>query len=116
MTDLLSTPRSCEKKQEICPEYQQASDLISHYNRLYSEKNKDMPHLPEWALHAIYEHFVSTDALVESMSCRKEFLRQFMITHRGAALDCFFDQILAVDSKTRQYLIYKPKFKRDKDV
>lgn len=111
MTTLLSISQPHQTAQIFCGDYQQASDLIDHYESLYNKDSKEIPYLPVWALNAIFQHFANTKTLIESMGRRKEFLCQFMLTHRGAALDCFFDNIIATDLKTGQYLIYRPHYK-----
>lgn len=108
MTNLLTISQPNETPQVFCVIYQQATDLIEYYNSLSALNNKAVPDLPEWALNAIFEHFNNTDTPVITMANKQNFLCQFMITHRGAALDCFFDNIIATDSKSFQYLIYRP--------
>ena len=79
-------------------------DFINHYNEIRTSKSV----LPEWALKQIF-CFLRTnkpDGVLHDE--HNKFLREFFVTHRGAAMDCFFDNIVHQDTSSGQYLIYTP--------
>lgn len=86
--------------------YKNLSDFTENNGHLSEDSELLATCLPAWALEAIFEHFTGLNAPVVRVTSKHDFMRQFTLTHRGAALDCYFDNIIAINSETGQYLIH----------
>lgn len=79
-------------------------DFINHCNQVCTSKSM----LPEWALKQVFSFLKNhkPDGIVRED--QYGFLPEFFVTHRGAAMGRFFDNIVHQDVSSGQYLIYTP--------